>query len=85
MRPQRFAADHHMNGKVDMSPTQGFNEAAAIRCGSLVVEDGTGLPNAASMRPQRFAADHLVFVWWSRRDYLGFNEAAAIRCGSPAP
>ena len=40
--------------------TLGFNEAAAIRCGSHIVSEGAEVLRGASMRPQRFAADHQV-------------------------
>ena len=61
----------------------GFNEAAAIRCGSHAQEHPVAAGALlASMRPQRFAADHLQQLNAVRLAAGRFNEAAAIRCGS---
>ena len=59
-----------------------FNEAAAIRCGSLLARVLCQTAVTASMRPQRFAADHGAGYRESDECRRCFNEAAAIRCGS---
>ena len=82
MRPQLFAADHTDYHFGMLAWPEGFNEAAAIRCGSLAFSLLAALAaesfnEAAAIRcgsrgnlPPRIIPTH------------GFNEAAAIRCGS---
>src|SRR2546430_39383 len=82
MRPWHFATDHKASSTVILSGKTRFNEAVALRHGSL---KGLGLPTNrtwASMRPWHFATDH----GWARegrgRWRCRFNEAVALRHGS---
>ena len=82
MRPQLFAADHIIGVATLGVILSGFNEAAAIRCGSQVPVTGIsaqpdGFNEAAAIRCGS-QADICLIPSSSR----GFNEAAAIRCGS---
>ena len=58
MRPQLFAADHITASAFGIIYNAGFNEAAAIRCGSPAGMRPKPRSDEASMRPQLFAADH---------------------------
>ena len=72
MRPQRFAADHHLHAPASNCAQAGFNEAAAIRCGSPAISATNVSSSEASMRPQRFAADHGHGLAWG----ISWNRAS---------
>ncbi len=74
-RPQLFAADHARFARRSAASSRCFNEAAAIRCGSLSYWINWTALDRASTRPQLFAADH----------YAGMARSRARRRASTRP